>query len=434
MIVVRARRGAHAVSPRRLTAALMCAAALAAGFSATAGAAGPRSAPRVRSAGPPSLSVRAAILVEASTGQRLYGVDPDGQIAIASATKLMTALLTLEHSRLRQVFADPNYYPAAEDSQIGLVPGERMTVHDLLLAMLLPSADDAAEDLAYNLGHGSVARFIGMMNARARQLGLTHTHYSTPIGLDTTGNYSSASDLVKLAEYLRRTQPFFVRAVALRGAVLHSGDRERVVANRNTLVGEVPWINGIKTGHTLDAGYVLVGSGTKDGMTLLSAVLGTSSEASRDANTLGLLRWGFANFRLATPFHAGQSFARLRVSGQPDRHPQVVAARTFTHVVGRADLVTTRVEVPREVKGPLARHAVVGHVLVFAGRHRIGRVDLLLARALPAPSPLHSATRFITRPSTLLSLSVLLGVAMVVVVVRRRLRTRHIGNDGAEPA
>ena len=111
------------------------------------------------------------------------------------------------------MFADPNYHPAAEDSQIGLEPGERMSVHDLLRAMLLPSADDAAVDLAYNVGHGSVSRFLGMMNARASQLGLTHTHYTTPSGLDTPGNYSSATDLVDLARYLLQTQPFFKAVV-----------------------------------------------------------------------------------------------------------------------------------------------------------------------------------------------------------------------------
>ena len=119
------------------------------------------------------------------------------------------------------MFTQNHYYAAPVDSQIGLVPGERMSVHDLLLALMLPSADDAAEDLAFNVGHGSIARFIGMMNARARELGLTHTHYSTPIGLDTPGNYSSASDLVKLASYALHAQPLLRadrRAAARRAA------------------------------------------------------------------------------------------------------------------------------------------------------------------------------------------------------------------------
>ena len=132
-------------------------------------------------------------------------------------------------------------------------------MHDLLLALLLPSADDAAEDLAFNVGHGSVARFVGMMNARARQLGLTHTHYSTPIGLDTPGNYSSASDLTKLASFVLTHSRSSLASVALPRAVLHTGSHTRFVANRNDLVGSVPWVNGVKTGHTRDAGYVLVG-------------------------------------------------------------------------------------------------------------------------------------------------------------------------------
>jgi D-alanyl-D-alanine carboxypeptidase (penicillin-binding protein 5/6) len=387
-----------------------------------------------RAARPPSLSVRAAILTVAGSGQRLYGIDADKSVAIASATKLMTALVTLEHERLGKVFADPDYYPDADDSQIGLAPGERMTVHDLMLAMLLPSADDAAEDLAYNVGRGSVARFVGMMNARARQLGLVHTHYSTPIGLDTPGNYSSASDLVKLADYLRKTQPFFVRAVSRRSAVLRSGDHVRVIANRNDLVGRVPWINGVKTGHTLDAGYVLVSSATRDGMTLLGAVLGTDSESSRDANTLALQAWGFAHFRRVTPVRAGTVLARPAARAEPGQHPEAVAAGSYHIVIERGTRITTRVVAPRQLTGPLRWHAVVGHVVVLAGGRPVARMPLLLAHALPAPPTPMTATRFITRPSTLLSLFVLFGAAMVALGVRRRLRTRQAGKERAEPA
>ncbi len=141
-----------------------------------------------------------------------------------------------------------------------------MTVHDLLVAMMLPSADDAAEDLAYTVGHGSIARFVAMMNAEARKLGLKHTHYSTPIGLDTPGNYSTAADLVKLAAYDLSHSKFFAHTVDQSSAVLKTGP-VRYVTNLNTLVGTVPWITGVKTGHTNGAGYVLVASGHKDGMT-----------------------------------------------------------------------------------------------------------------------------------------------------------------------
>ncbi len=375
-------------------------------------------APAAGAAPAPDLSATAAILVAPSTGQTLYGLNADREVAIASTTKLMTALVTLEHTRLSQVFADPDYHPAASDSQLGLEPGERMTVHDLLLAMLLPSADDAAEDLAYNVGHGSVARFVAMMNRRAQQLGLHHTHYSTPIGLDTPGNYSTASDLVKLAEYDLRTQPFFRRAVALPSAVLHSGDEVSVVANRNDLVGRVPWINGVKTGHTSDAGYVLVASARRDGMTLLSAVLGTSSEASRDENTLALLDSGYSNFRRETPIRAGAVLARPTIKDQPGKRAVVIAPRTFTRVLPRSARVRVRVDVPHQLAGPLAKAAVVGTVVVMDGRRQVAREPLLLAQALPAVSAFTLAGRFMTRPSTVLLLLVLASVAIAVTVWR----------------
>ena len=282
---------------------------------------------------PPPLGVRAAALVEESGGQQLFGENANAQLAIASTTKLMTALITLEHTKLNRVFADPDYPLASEDSQIGLEPGERMSVHDLLLAMLLPSADDAAIDLAFNVGHGSISRFVGMMNARARQLGLTHTHYSTPSGLDTPGNYSSASDLVDLARYDLEHEPFFRHAVRQTHAVLRTGNHVRFVTNLNDLLDRFPWINGVKTGHTLDAGYVLVAAGTQGGMTLIDAVLGTSSEAARDSNALALLQWGFANFGLRTPVHAGKVLARPVIVGStPAAHARLVAADTYTHV------------------------------------------------------------------------------------------------------
>jgi D-alanyl-D-alanine carboxypeptidase (penicillin-binding protein 5/6) len=367
----------------------------------------------------PHLSVSAAVLVERSTGDRLFGENADERVAIASTTKLMTALVTLEHvHRLGHMLTQNHYYAAAGDSQIGLVPGERMSVHDLTIAMLLPSADDAAEDLAYNVGGGSVARFVAMMNARARQLHLTHTHYSTPIGLDTPGNYSTASDLAQLAAYVLAHEPFFARVVALRSAVLHTGSHPRYVVNRNDLVGRYAWINGVKTGHTADAGYVLVGQGTRNGMTLISVVLGTSSEYSRDANTIALLDYGFRSFHFVTPVRGGAVLARPAVRDRPGVHALVIASRSFKTLARRGQALRVVVKVPAELVGPLPRHAVVGTARVMAGQRVLARIPLLLAQKLPAVSPLTLAARFLTRGTTLLMLVVLLLLAGGIVGVK----------------
>ena len=333
---------------------------------------------------PPALPVRAAALLEETTDQSLYSLNASAELSIASTTKLMTALVTLQHASLGEVFANPGYTFPPEDTQIYMQPGERMTVRDLLTAMLLPSADDAAEVLAYNVGGGSVARFVSMMNTRAGQLGLSHTHYSTPIGLDTPGNYSSAGDLVSLARYDLLDEPFIRTTVAERSAILQSGNHVRYVTNYNDLIGRYWWINGVKTGHTSGAGYVLVASGTRvrGGMTLIGAVLGAGTMASADSAALALLNWGFATYQLRTPVQAGQTFARPGVTGQPGRRVRVIAASTYAHVFPRGTRVRVRVKVPAELAPPLRRHAVIGYIRVIVGRRTVARIPLLLARRL----------------------------------------------------
>jgi serine-type D-Ala-D-Ala carboxypeptidase (penicillin-binding protein 5/6) len=393
-------------------AVLVVALAAFGGATGTAGASAPASTAATPKPPPPPLDVRAAALIDESSGEQLYGQNANAELAIASTTKLMTALVTLEHVPLSRVFADPDYVPAAEDSQIDLEPGERMSVHDLLTAMLLPSADDAAVDLAFNVGHGSIGRFLGMMNARARQLGLTHTHYTTPSGLDTPGNYSSANDLVTLAGYLLQHEPFFKRTVAEKRAVLRTGNHVRDVVNLNDLVVRYSWVNGVKTGHTLDAGYVLVASGTQRGMTLVDVVLGTSSEAARDSNALALLNWGFANFGMRTPVHAGAVLARPEIDGKPTSHVRLVAASTYTHVFPRAAKVRLRVTAPAQLTGPLAKDAQVGSVAVVEGGRVVTRIPLLLAAAVPQIRKPPSMSSVVVVSVTLFGLLVAAGAAI----------------------
>jgi serine-type D-Ala-D-Ala carboxypeptidase (penicillin-binding protein 5/6) len=373
---------------------------------------------------PPKLPAKAALLTVLATGQQLYGLRATEELPIASTTKLMTALQTLEHASLSDVFKDPNWHPAAADSQIGLIPGEPMSVHDLMVAMLVPSADDAAESLAYNVGGHSIPRFLQMMNRGARQLGLAHTHYTTPVGLDTPGNYSSATDLIKLAAYLLKHYPFFTHVVGLTHATLKTGYHPRSLVSRNTLLGRVPWIHGVKTGHTLDAGYVLVADGTRGGMTLMSAVLGTPSEAARDASTLALLDWGFAHFRMARPLRAGSVVARPRFNGDSSSHVDVLAARTVSWAIPRHTHLQVHLALPHQLNGPLKRGDRVGTATVFDGSKTLTQVPLVLARAIPGLAWPTKVARFITKPYTLVPLIAALAMAAVALTALWRSRKR----------
>lgn len=377
---------------------------------------------------PPRLDVTASALIAATTGQRLSAKNAGAERPIASTTKLMTALVTLQHARLGQVFAAPPLQLAAADSQIGLRAGDRMTVRDLLTAMMLPSADDAAYDLAYNVGGHSVRRFIAMMNADAAALGLRHTHYSTPVGLDTPGNFSTATDLVVLTRYLLRTQPFLRHAVDRPRATIRIGSSTRVVDNLNVLVGRVPWVNGVKTGHTLGAGYVLVGSGTRGHLTLISAVLGAPTETARESDTLALLKWGFENFHLVSPVTAGQVVATRPVRGRPGQHAVLLVTGSYSSVVSRSAPVRTVVYARKELTGPLPKGAVVGTADVLVGGSTVASFRLRLARSVPAPPPGVTATT-IAGPFTLVLLVLLLGLVTVRGRRGRRMARRAAGRQ-----
>jgi D-alanyl-D-alanine carboxypeptidase (penicillin-binding protein 5/6) len=373
----------------------------------------------------PRLTAPAAILIDPSTGQELYGHNVNQELPIASTTKLMTALVTLQHeTQLSRIFTAPNYYLAPGDSQIGLVPGERMSIHDLLLAMMLPSADDAAEDLAYNVGHHSVARFVAMMNAEADRLGLRRTHYSTPIGFDVPGNYSTAGDLVALANYDLSHFPFFARIVALPRAVLRTGSHVRAVVNLNDLVSRFDWIDGVKTGHTSGAGYVLVASGHRHGMTLMSAVLGTSSAAARDANTLALLRYGFAKFRVAHPVAAGEVMAMPTVRYRPHEHAMLIASRPWRRAVSVGTRLRVEVLAPRRLTGPEHRGARLGTAVVLADGRPVAWIPLVLLRPLPKVSPPADMAWTIVRSLVLVALFAALVVGALAFLARRRRRDR----------
>ncbi|HEY3772505.1 MAG TPA: D-alanyl-D-alanine carboxypeptidase family protein [Solirubrobacteraceae bacterium] len=353
---------------------------------------------------PPSLALAAGALYVPATGQMLYANNLDERRAIASTTKMMTALVTLQHVKnLNTVFTYPDYHVAADDSQIGLRPGERMTVHDLLYAMMLPSADDAAEDLAYNVGHHSVARFVGWMNGDAHMLGLTGTHYSTPSGVDTAGNYSTAADLVRLAQYDLSHYPFFAQVVRSARATLATGPSPEV-SNLNLLIGRYPWVIGVKTGHTTDAGWVLVAAGQRDGLRLVDDVMGTPTDDGSDDEALALLEWGYANFRMFTPLHPQQAVAHLPVKDQPGLRVPIRATRGFRRVLARSSQVRLRVQAPHRLAGPLPSGTVVGHVLVVDGNRTLTRVPVVIERRLKAVPRLVLVGRFFSNRPWLIAL------------------------------
>lgn len=364
---------------------------------------------------PPPLSARAWYLVDARDGTPLAGQDAGTAAAIASTTKLMTAYVALQELPLGEGVVAAPYDPLPAESLLGLEAGERISARDLLYGLLLPSGNDAAVTLAEGVA-GSVPAFVGEMNTAASRLGLRGTSYANPIGLDEAGNYSTPRDLATLTMRLRR-QRVFRRIVDTPQTTLQTGAHPRTIVNHNDLVLKVPWINGVKTGYTLEAGYVLIGSGTRKGVTLLSVVLGAPSIAARDEDTLSLLRYGFSLYLRRTPVESGETLAAPAVSGRDETLP-LVAARSVRVSARRGQSIRVAVEAPDEVEGPIPRGRRLGTGVVSLDGEVVEHVPLLSKRPALAPassSPVSRLDDAIPGPRAVAW--VVAGAAAVAIVI-----------------
>jgi D-alanyl-D-alanine carboxypeptidase (penicillin-binding protein 5/6) len=388
---------------------------LAAALVALAGVAGDATA-----APSPVKSAKAAIVIDASDGAVIFARHAGERRAIASTTKLMTALLTLERTRPSEVFTAPQYNAGPAESKINLRAGERMRAGDLLKALLLESANDAAATLAQGIS-GSRQAFVEAMNERARQLGLRDTSYANPVGLDEPGNYSTASDLARLARHLL-TSRRFARVVNTPEAVLRSGAHRRVVDNRNDLVARYRFVDGVKTGHTQQAGYLLVGTGHgRSGARVITVVMGEPSEAARDSDTLALLRYGLSRFRSERVLDRRRVLARPQVRYFGDRRVALVPRSGLTVTARAGQRVRRRVRAPVRLEGPLPAGRRVGSVAVLRGGRPVGRVDLVTADAVPGAG---LPRKLLSGPSLLLVLVVLVALLGGLFLATLRLRVR----------
>ncbi len=341
---------------------------------------------------PPRVEARAWTLIDARSGEVLTSHAAAERLPIASTTKLMTAYVALQELPLSRVVRAAPYEAIYGESLLGLRAGQRVSVRDLLHGLLMRSGNDSAHDLALAAA-GSQPRFVGQMNRRAAALGLADTHYANPIGLDQRGNYSSAADLATLSRRLMRI-PGFAKIVGARTAVLRSLRPPRRVENSNDLLWMVPWATGIKTGHTFDAGYVLVASGSRKGVDLISVAVGAPSEEARYSANLELLEYGFSQYRRRQPIRAGQDLADPTIRYSGGELP-LRAARGVTVGLRRGQRLEVDVRAPAEVEGPIRRGAALGRATVLVAGRRAAAVSLRAGRSIPEASAFDRVRAFL---------------------------------------
>ncbi|HET9163535.1 MAG TPA: D-alanyl-D-alanine carboxypeptidase family protein [Solirubrobacterales bacterium] len=365
----------------------------------------------------PQLEARAWALVDARSGEVIASHAITRHLLIASTTKLMTAWVALHELSLRKIVRAAPYEAEYGESLLGLRPGQRVSVRDLLYGLILRSGNDAAYNLALAAA-GSERRFVGQMNRYAAALGLSDTHYANPIGLDQRGNYSSAGDLVALTRRLLAI-PAFARIADSRSAELRSVRPPRRIESINELLEMAPWVNGVKTGHTFGARYVLVGSGRRKGVELIAAVVGTWTDEERFDDTLDLLDYGFSRYRRRVPIHAGQPLAHPSIRYAGGELP-LRAARSVAVGVRRGQRLSVAVRAPREVEGPIRRGARLGEAIVRVDGRRGAAVPLRAGRAVGEASALDRVRSFVA--GNFLWIVLALSAILIVAATWRRTR------------
>jgi D-alanyl-D-alanine carboxypeptidase len=310
---------------------------------------------------------------------------------MASITKLMTVLVTREHAKLDEVVTVQREAAETGEESINLEAGERLTVRELIEAALIQSANDAAVALARYVGHGSVPAFVAMMNAKARELGLTETHFENPDGLDAPGHYSSARDVTKLAEILMHDP--FVRSV-VRQRVAHITGR--TLYTWNDLLASFPGLIGVKTGHTNDAGWSEVAAAQGRGVTIYATLLGEPSRSRRNADLAQLLAWGLAQYRVVPLVATGRVYATARVPWGK-RALGLVAARDVVHVARVGKPMTEQIVTPEVVSLPVREGQRLGEVRVYDRGKLLARVPLVADRSISRPGALGRVGWYATR-------------------------------------
>ena len=323
-----------------------------------------------------SLSAQSAVLIDARDGRVLYEKDADTPRPMASTTKIMTAVVALESCDVNEIIEIADEAVGVEGSSIYLQKGERMTLLELLYALLLQSANDAAVAIAVGVG-GSVGNFADMMNEKATSLGLTSTHFENPNGLDADGHVTTARELALLTAYALKN-PTFAEIVATYKRKISGPDGTvRLVVNHNKLLNMYDGCVGVKTGFTKKSGRCLVSAACRESLTLVSVTL-SAPDDWRDHTAM--LNYGYENYCCEILCDEGGFIEALPVVGGVQdsllcANCDYVAA-TLPRDHGE---ITVDVQLPQMIYAPVSAGDIVGHVTYKCDGKVIGETDIKAA-------------------------------------------------------
>ena len=340
----------------------------------------PLTAQSAMAGGPPELPAKAWLLMDFDSGEVLAAANPDEALPPASLTKMMTSYIVeqalragkLKPTDLVSVSENAWCRGSSTESCMYLPLNSQATVIDILRGIIIQSGNDASKAIAEHMA-GSEAGFAKLMNAEAQRLGMAHTHFVNPTGLPDPQHKSSARDLAILARAIIHDSVDYYPIYAER-EFKYNGIKQ---GNRNALLYTDPTVDGLKTGHTEEAGYCLVTSSTRNGMRLITVILNTSSAQARADETRTLLGWGYSSFEKLTPIQPNTVVSTAKISFGKVDTVDAALGTPWLVTVPRGQPVQTAVELTPGLEAPIAKGAVIGKIVATSNGKPVGQAPLV---------------------------------------------------------
>ncbi|MGQ9778431.1 MAG: D-alanyl-D-alanine carboxypeptidase family protein [Bacillota bacterium] len=332
------------------------------------------------------VSAKAALLLEPESNTLLYEKEIHRRLPPASLTKIMSMLLIMEALAEGRVRLDEPVTASAHaagigGSQVYLKEGEVFPLEKLLIAIAVESANDATTAVAEHL-YSTEEDFVRMMNLRARQLGMKDSHFTNPHGLPDPEHYTSAADMAIAARELITKHPRILRYTSIWRYEFRP--EKTVLRNTNELIRDYRGADGLKTGHTQEAGWCLVGTARREGMRLISVVMGAADNATRLRESKRLLDYGFRNFELLTVVEKGRELGRIKVPEAWPSRVKVIAPKKTVAVVprGKGRLVETKLVPHPGLRAPVVKGEPLADLVVYYRGKIISRQTIPATRTI----------------------------------------------------
>ena len=342
----------------------------------------------------PKLNSKAAIIFDRTSKTVIYGRNINDKRAMASTTKIMTSILVLEKGDLNKEIEVCKKAAVTGGSRLGLKTGDKLKLRDLLYGLLLRSGNDAAVQIAIEIG-GSIEGFADLMNEKAKELGLNNTHFVTPHGLDNDNHYTTAYEMALLTDYALENKEF-AKIVGTKQTTITINGNPVDIHNTNELLGNLDGVNGVKTGFTSNAGRCLVTSCKRGDLNIITVVLGADTKKFRTKDSIELIEYTYKNYtqiniknRVQKEFEKWQKANESKIAIIKGKQSQVKLKANYCYdyelyPINKLDLDNLKIQIKcvQSLEAPIKADTEVGEIHIILNEKEILVIPIVVGKEI----------------------------------------------------